>query len=76
MLPPATPATKGKENENDGSNVGGLLTDLAEDGSEDGTRTPVQEDAGTTPPAPTEKDVAGSPKVQCMVMTISLDFIP
>jgi hypothetical protein len=55
MLPPPTPSTKGKEMEKDGTNVGGLLMDLAEYGSEDGTSTPVEKDAGTISPAPTEK---------------------
>jgi hypothetical protein len=61
MLPPPTPSTKGKENENDESNVGGLLMDLAEGGSEDGTSTPTEKDAGTAPPAPTEKDASTTP---------------
>jgi len=49
MLPPPTPATKGKEKEKDRSNVGGHLTDLAEDGSEDATSTSAQKQAGTIP---------------------------
>jgi len=61
MLPPPTPPTKGKEKEKDGSNVGGLLMDLAEDGSEDGTSTPAEKDAGTILPAPTEKEAGTTP---------------
>jgi len=56
MLPPPTPPTKGKAKEKDESNVRGLLMDLAEDGSEDGTSTPTEKDADTAPPAPTKKD--------------------
>jgi len=56
MLPPRTPSTVEKEMEKDGSNVGGLLLDLAVDGSVDGTSTPAKDKAGTIPPAPTEKD--------------------
>jgi hypothetical protein len=59
MLPPPTPSTKGKEKEKDESNVGGLLMDLAKGGTEDGTSTATEKDAGKAPPAPTEKD-AGS----------------
>jgi hypothetical protein len=61
MLPPPTPSIKGKEKEKDESNVGGLLMDLAEGGSEDGTSTPTEKDAGTVPPAPTEKDASTTP---------------
>jgi hypothetical protein len=41
MLPPPTPSTMGKEKEQDESNVGGRLMDLAEDGSKDDTSTPT-----------------------------------
>jgi len=58
ILPLPTPSTKGKEKENDESNIGGLLKDLAEDGSEDGTSTPTEKDASTVPPAPTAKDAS------------------
>jgi hypothetical protein len=61
MLPLPTPSTKGKEQEKDESNVGGLLMDLAEDGSKDVTSTPTEKDAGTVPPAPTEKDAGTVP---------------
>jgi len=61
MLPPPTSSIKGKKKEKDGSNVGGLLMDLAEGGSEDGTSTPTEKDAGTVPPAPTEKDASTVP---------------
>jgi len=56
MLPLPTPSIKGKEKENDESNIGGLLMDLAEGGSEDGTSTPTEKETGTVPPAPTAKD--------------------
>jgi len=55
MLPPPTPSIKGNEKEKDESNVGGLLMDLAEGGSDDGTSTPTEKDAGTVPLASTEK---------------------
>jgi hypothetical protein len=55
MFPPLTPLTKGKEKKKDESNVGGLLMDLAEDWSEDGTSTPTKTDTITLPPAPTEE---------------------
>ena len=60
MLPPPTPPTKGKEK--DEGKVGGLLMDLAEDGSEDGTSTPAEEEAGTTPAAPTGKEAGTTPE--------------
>ena len=56
MLPPPTPSTKGKAKKKDESNVGGLLMNLADDGSEDGTSTPTEKDAGTIPPGPTENE--------------------
>jgi len=56
MCPPPTSSNKGKEKENDVSNIGGLLMDLAKDGSEDGTSTPAENDASTKPPAPTGKE--------------------
>ena len=56
MLPPPSPSIKGNEKETDESNVGGLLKQLAENGSEDGTSTPSERDTGTVPTAPTEKD--------------------
>jgi len=61
MLPLPTPPTKGKERGKDESNVGGLLMDLAEDGSEDGTSTPTKKAAGTALPAPTENDAGTIP---------------
>jgi len=61
MLPPPTPSIKGKEKERDGNNVGGLLMDLAEGGSEDGTSTPTEKGGGTVPPAPTEIDAGTTP---------------
>jgi hypothetical protein len=61
MLPPPAPSIKGKEKQKDESNVGGLLMDLAEGGSEDGTSAPTEKDAGTVPPAPTEKDDGTTP---------------
>jgi len=60
MLPPPTPPTKGKEKENDESNVGGLLMDLAEDGCEDVISTPTEKHAGTIPPASTGKKAGTS----------------
>lgn len=59
MLPLPTPSTKGKEKAIDGSNVGELVMDLAKNGAAEGTSTPTEEVAGTTPPALTDK-VAGS----------------
>jgi len=50
MLPPRTPPTQGKEQEMDESNVGGLLMDLAEEGSEDGTSTPAENMGSAIPP--------------------------
>jgi len=61
MLPPPTPPNKGKEKEKNESNVGGLLMDLAKDGSEDGTSTPTEKYAGTAPPVPSEQDAATIP---------------
>jgi hypothetical protein len=63
MLPPPTPSIKGKDKEKDESNVGGLLMDLAENGSEDGTSTPTKKDAGTVLPEPTERDASTIPPV-------------
>ena len=60
LLPP-TPSTKGKEKEKIESNVGVLLTDLAEEGSEYGTSTPTENDTCTVPPVPTEKDARTTP---------------
>jgi hypothetical protein len=40
----------------DESTIGGLLMDLADDRSEEGTTTSSETDAGTVPPVPTEKD--------------------
>jgi len=59
MLPPPTPSTKGKEK--DVINVGGLLMDLAKDGSEDGTSTSAEKKAGAIPPAPTKKEAGTTP---------------
>jgi len=61
MLPLPIPSTKGKEEEKDESNVGGILIDLTEDRSEDGTSTPSVNDAGAIPPAPIEKDAGMIP---------------
>ena len=71
MLPsPTTPTKKtGMEKEKDQSRVGGLLMDLAKDGSDDGCWAPVEKvahippastetAAGTIPQAPT-RNVAG-----------------
>jgi len=63
MLPPPIPPNRGNEKENHESNVGGRLTDLAEDGSEDETSTPTKKNAGSMPPAPTEKDADTMPAV-------------
>ena len=63
LLPPPTPSTKGKKKDKDGSNVGGHLTDLAKNGSEDGTSTPTDEEARTIPQAPTEKAAPTIPPV-------------
>jgi hypothetical protein len=52
----------GKEKEKDGSNIRGLLTDLAEDGSEDGTRTATLKDTGTAPPVPSQRHASTSPQ--------------
>jgi len=62
MLPLPTPPNKGKDNEKDQSNVGRLLMDLAQDGSEDGTSTPTENDAGTILPAPTGKEAGTTPE--------------
>jgi len=59
MFQPPTPPTKGKEKDNDGSNVGNVWMDLAKDGSEDGTSTPTNKEVGTIPPPPAE-NVAGT----------------
>jgi len=68
MVPRATAPTKGKEMENDESNIGELWMDLAEDGSQDGTsshtekdtsvilRAPTDTEASITPPAPSENE--------------------
>jgi hypothetical protein len=61
MLTLPTPSTKGKPK--DGSKVGGLWVDLAEDGSEDGTSTPVEKDPGTLPPAPSKTEAGMIPPV-------------
>jgi len=61
MFPPPTPSINGKETEKDASNVEGLLIDLAEGGSEDGTSTPTEKDAGTVPPATTEIGAGTTP---------------
>jgi hypothetical protein len=52
MLPPPTPPTKGKEMEKDASKVGGLLIDLADNGSEDGPSPSTEKDTGTIPSEP------------------------
>jgi len=59
MLPPPTPPHNKKER--DGSNIGGLLMDLAKDGFEDGTSTPAEEEACTVPPAPANKETGMTP---------------
>jgi hypothetical protein len=59
MLPPPTPSTKEMEKAIDGSNVEGLVMDLAKNGSKVRTNTPAKEVASTTPPAPTDQ-VTGS----------------
>ena len=46
----------GKQKEKDGSNVGRLLMDLGEDGSEDGTSTPTGKEASTIPPTAADKE--------------------
>jgi len=56
-----TPSTKGKEKAKNESNIGGLLMDLAEDGSENGTSTHTEKDASMLPPAPTEKHAGTIP---------------
>jgi len=61
MLPPPTPPTMGKEKETDEGNIGGLLMDLAENGSEDETRTATMKDTGTAPPGLTKRDASTSP---------------
>jgi len=73
MLAPPTPSTKAKEKENNGSDDGGVLIEVADNGSEDRTSSPAEkgastvppapseEEAGTTPPAPTEKDAGTTP---------------
>jgi hypothetical protein len=58
MLPLPTPSIKRKEKEKDENHIGGLLMDLAEGGSEDGTSTSTKKDAGTVPPVPTKKDTS------------------
>jgi len=54
MLPsPTTPTKKTwMEQENDGSNIGALLMDLGEDGSDDATSTPAANAASTILPTP------------------------
>jgi len=59
MLTLPTPTTKGKAE--DGNKVGGLWVDLAEDGSEDGTSTPVETEPGTLPPAPAQTEAGMIP---------------
>jgi len=63
MLPTPTAPTMitGMEQEQDGSNVGGLLMELAGDSYDDGTSSPAEEEAGTIPPVRTEKDPSTSP---------------
>ena len=56
MLPPPVSPTKEKEEEKDGSNIDGLLMDLAKDESEDGIITPTNREASTIPPAHTKKE--------------------
>jgi hypothetical protein len=51
----------GNDTDKDESNVGGLLMELAEGGSDIGTSTPAENDAITVPPAPTEKDARTTP---------------
>lgn len=53
MLSPPTPPTKGKEMELDGSDVGELLINLAENGFQDRTSTPTEKYGGTIQRAPT-----------------------
>jgi hypothetical protein len=57
LLPP----TKGNEMEKNGGIVGGLLMDLAEVRSEDGTTTYAEEKVGTIPPMPTKTDACTIP---------------
>jgi len=58
MLPPPTPPLKGKEKETDGVNVGFISMDLANNGSEDGTCTPSEKQAGMIMPAPPVKEAS------------------
>jgi len=76
LLPPPIPLMKGKEKEKDESNVGGLLINLAENGSEDGTSAPTEKDAGTVPPDPTEKDTGTIPQVPTKNDTAMLPSAP
>jgi len=61
ILSPPSQSTKGKEKEKDESNVGGLVTDLAEGGCQHGTSTPTEKQACTDPPAPTKNDTRTIP---------------
>jgi hypothetical protein len=56
MLPSPIPPTKTTEKRKDESNIGGLLMQLAEEGSEDGTNPPTEKDASRTQPGPPEHD--------------------
>jgi len=58
MLPLPTPHKKEMEKEKDGSNIGGLLMDLAKDRPGDGTSTPTKKEASTIPPVHMENDAA------------------
>jgi hypothetical protein len=48
MRQPPIPLTDGKEKEQDESNIGQLLLDLADDGTEDGIITPTMNDISRT----------------------------
>ena len=50
--------------------------DLAEDGFEDGTRTPTKKDSGTMPPAPTEKDASTIPPASTEIDAGMIPSVP
>jgi len=60
LLPQLTTLTMGQEI--DVGNIGGLLIDLAKDGSEDRTSTPTEKEAGAISHAPTENEVCTIPQ--------------
>jgi len=61
MLPPFTLLSKGQEKEPDTSNIGGLLMNLPEAGSDDGTSIPTEKDTCTSSPPPTDKEAGRTP---------------